>query len=187
MHLQQYIQEIYPLDQANFELLSGIVTEVTFPKGHQLFKSERTANHIYIVKKGLVRASKWTEDDEITFWFGMEGAIIISMYGYIKTTTSYEDIYLLEDTMLYKINGEPLQQLYETNLQIANWGRKLAEYELLKTEERLISRQIKSAKERYLQLIQDFPALLQRVPLGYIASYLGITQVSLSRIRNDIR
>lgn len=187
MQLEDYLLKIYPLDPSSLNLLVAISSEVSFPKGHQLFNSERSANHIYIVRSGLVRASKWADEHEITFWFGMEGAIIISMYGYIKATSSYEDIYLLEDTLLYKINGTALQTLYETNLKIANWGRKLAENELLITEERLISRQIKSAKERYIQLIQDYPELLQRVPLSYIASYLGITQVSLSRIRNDIR
>lgn len=187
MQLEAYLQKIYILDRSSINMLLAITSEVSFPKGHQLFKSEKSANHIYIIKKGLVRASKWADDDEITFWFGMEGAIILSMYGYIKATSSYEDIFLLEDTLLYKIDGNALQTLYESNIQIANWGRKLAENELLITEERLISRQIKSAKERYIQLIQDFPELLQRVPLSYIASYLGITQVSLSRIRNDIR
>jgi CRP-like cAMP-binding protein len=80
-----------------------------------------------------------------------------------------------------------LQQLFETDIAMANWGRRFAEKELIKTEERLISRQFRTATERYQELMQQQPGLLQRVSLGHIASYLGITQVSLSRIRADIR
>ena len=68
-------------------------------------------------------------------------------------------------------------------IHIANWGRKLAEKELLKIESRIISSEMMSAKERYDELIKNSPSLIQRVPLKHIASYLGITQVSLSRIR----
>ncbi|MEG2100855.1 MAG: Crp/Fnr family transcriptional regulator, partial [Flavobacterium sp.] len=80
-----------------------------------------------------------------------------------------------------------LQKLFEIDIHIANWGRKFAEKELIKTEERLISHQFSNATERYLELLQNNPQLIQRVQLGYIASYLGISQVSLSRIRAEIK
>ncbi len=75
---------------------------------------------------------------------------------------------------------------YATNLEIANWGRKLAEIELIKTEERFISRQLGTAIDRYKKLLEENPSLINRVQLGYIASYLGISQVTLSRIRTEI-
>ena len=79
-----------------------------------------------------------------------------------------------------------LRKLFDEDIHIANWGRRYLEQELMKMEEQLISRQFRTAKERYKQLLKDNPSLIQRVQLGHIASYLGITQVSLSRIRGEI-
>ncbi|MCK7555759.1 hypothetical protein MKQ70_12315 [Chitinophaga sedimenti] len=109
------------------------------------------------------------------------------MRSYVDNKKGYEDVQLLEDSDLYKLDLADLRALFEVNIDIANWGRKFVEQELIKVEERLISRQFKTARERYLDLLKDHPNLLQRVQLGHIASYLGITQVSLSRIRADIR
>ena len=80
-----------------------------------------------------------------------------------------------------------LNHLFSEDIHIANWGRKFAEQELMKTEKRLIAQQFKTATERYQDLIDNSPELLQRVQLSYIASYLGITQVSLSRIRANLK
>jgi CRP-like cAMP-binding protein len=117
----------------------------------------------------------------------MEGAPVLPMKSYISGEKSYESIELLEDCKLYAFNINDLKALYEQDVHLANWGRKLAEYELVKTEERLISMQFKTAQERYADLIKTQPQLLLRVQLGHIASYLGMSQVSLSRIRADLR
>ncbi|MGJ8734563.1 MAG: Crp/Fnr family transcriptional regulator, partial [Cellulophaga sp.] len=87
----------------------------------------------------------------------------------------------------YKLETSKLKQLFFDDIHIANWGRKFAEQELIKTEERLISRQFRTATERYQDLLKNNSDLIKRVQLGHIASYLGITQVSLSRIRASIK
>lgn len=142
---------------------------------------------MYFIKKGIVRAYAHQNDHEITFWFGREGETVISMNSYLNHEPGYEDIELLEDCELYALKTTDLHQLYEQDIHMANWGRKFAERELLRTEARLISRQFSTASERYRELLHTNPDLLQRVPLGHIASYLGITQVSLSRIRAEFR
>lgn len=109
------------------------------------------------------------------------------MRSYVSNQKGYEDIELLENCELYLLKTSDLQKLFEKDIHIANWGRKFAEQELIKTEERLISHQFQTATERYKELLKENPDLIQRVKLGHIASYLGITQVSLSRIRADIK
>ena len=89
--------------------------------------------------------------------------------------------------MLYELSVDKLHDLYLADIHIANWGRKFAERECIKSEQLFIARQFKTSLERYQDLIADYPDILQRVPLGIIASYLGISQVSLSRIRAKIR
>lgn len=109
------------------------------------------------------------------------------MKSYVEDQPGYETIELLEDCELYELKTENLKKMFNEDVHIANWGRKFAENELIKTEERLISKQFKNASERYLELMKDHPELIQRVQLGHIASYLGITQVSLSRIRAELK
>lgn len=98
----------------------------------------------------------------------------------------YEDIELLENCDLYELRASDLQQLFNKDIHIGNFGRRFAKKELVKTEERLISMQIRTASERYKELLKSSPDIVQRVQC-YIASYLGITQVSLSRIRAEIK
>lgn len=185
MNIENIIAQLYPLPEQSKMALKAIFIEVTHPKGHVLLKEDCIEENIYFIKRGVVRAYSNVANGQVTFWFGLEGAAVLSMNSYISGKKSYERIELLEDCDLYKINILELRSLYEKDVHLANWGRKLAEQELVKTEERLIAMQFKTAQERYLDLMKDQPALLLRVQLGYIASYLGMSQVSLSRIRAD--
>lgn len=185
MDIRHIINNICPLPARAVLKLKAICTEVSFAKGHILMHANKVEPHIYFIKKGIARAYAYKEATEITFWFGIEGETILSMKSYIENNKGYENIELLEDCTLYAFHGNDLQKLYETDIEIANWGRKFAEKELVKTEQRLINREFKTASERYQQLLTDYPHLIQRVALGHIASYLGITQVSLSRIRAE--
>lgn len=109
------------------------------------------------------------------------------MNGYVNNQPGYETIELMEPSVLYKLRHDDLQHLYLDDIHIANWGRRYAETEFIATERRLISFLLTDASERYSRLMADNPEYLQRLPLGSIASYLGITQVSLSRIRAKIK
>lgn len=163
--------------------LHALVQEVSFPKGHLLIQAGKPEHNLYFVKKGIIRAYTYKKATPVIFWFGSEGDTAISIKTYINNQPSYENIDLLEDSVFYKIDTRQLHLLYNNDIHIANWGRKFAEHEFLKTEHRLINMQFLTATERYEELMNHTPQLLQRVPLGYIASYLGISQVSLSRIR----
>lgn len=187
MTISSIIDNIYPLPEQSKVLLLENISEITYPKGTLLFESNKVEQNIYFIKKGIVRAFTDTYNQEITFWFGKEGDTIVSMKSYIANQKGYESIELLEDCTLFELKTEHLKELFYRDISLANWGRKFAELELLKTEERLISSQFKTALERYEALLNDTPDLLLRVQLKHIASYLGITQVSLSRIRRQIR
>lgn len=187
MEIEAILNGIYELPESSGRRMTEVITEVAYPKGHRLLKADRVERDIYFIKKGMVRAYINSSGDEITFWFGKEGSTVVSMRSYVENRKGYEDIELLEDCILYKLNVAALNRLFAEDIHIANWGRKFAEQELLKTEERLIARQFKTASERYSDLIKNNPELLQRIQLSYIASYLGITQVSLSRIRAKFR
>lgn len=160
---------------------------VEMPKNTLLIDAGQVERSIYFIEKGIARAYCEGRDNQITFWFGMEGDFVFSYNSYINGKPGYESIELLENCRLYEIKNQVLQALFKENTDLANWGRKLAELELIKLEERYIARLFKSATECYRELISVSPRLVQRIQLGYIASYLGVTQVTLSRIRAELK
>ncbi|WP_415327103.1 Crp/Fnr family transcriptional regulator [Chryseobacterium sp. MMS23-Vi53] len=187
MNIDEILDRIYPLPDSSKVSLKNTIEEVSHPKNFCLMESDKVIPHIYFIKKGIVRAYASTEDKNITFWFGSEGETVVSMKSYVEDKPGYENIELLEDCELYKLETENLRKLFNEDIHIANWGRKFAERELVKTEELIISRQFKTSLERYKDLMKYKSDLIKRVQLGHIASYLGITQVSLSRIRAEIK
>ena len=184
--IQAILDQYFILSDESKTLIANKIVEVELKKGTIILESDKIEKKLYFIRSGVVRAFTINDGDEVTFWFGEEGSSIISMRSYVENKTSYESIELLEDCILYEIKISDLNNLYETNLEIANWGRKLAEIELIKTEERLIELQLGTASDRYSKLLQNNPSIINRVKLGYIASYLGISQVQLSRIRAGI-
>ncbi len=187
MEIDQITDTIDPLPAPAKNLIKESIIETRFPKGHILFKADKIETRIYFIKKGIARAYAYSGENQITFWFGKEGDPIVSMQNYVNKQKGYEDVELLEDSELYELKTEKLQNLFLENIQIANWGRKFSELELIRSEERLISLQFDTATQRYLALLKKYPSIIQRVQLAHIASYLGITQVSLSRIRANIK
>jgi len=186
MEIKEIINRRHILPEDSLALLCRSMELVHYPKGHHVLEIGKIERDIYFISKGIVRAFTLVNGKEVTFWVGKEGATIVSMMGYVKNEPGYETMELMEDSELYVIKRAKLQQLYNEDIHIANWGRRFAETELLDAEVRVITLLLATATERYRDLLDNQSDLLQRLPLGYIASYLGITQVSLSRIRASI-
>ena len=186
MEIKEIINRRHILPEDSLALLCQSMELVHYPKGHHVLEIGKIERDIYFISKGIVRAFTLVDGKEVTFWVGKEGATIVSMMGYVKNEPGYETMELMEDSELYVIKRAKLQQLYNEDIHIANWGRRFAETELLDADVRVITLLLATATERYRYLLDNQSDLLQRLPLGCIASYLGITQVSLSRIRASI-
>ena len=183
MTFENIVARISSIPDSSFEKLDEIITQEHHAKGHMLFKEGKVNNNIYFISKGIARAYVSQDDLEVTFWFAQESDPLFSIQSYVDNQPGYENIELLEDSVLYQLKKEELEILYNEDIYLANWGRKLADKSFVETEKRLIARQFKSSEERYNDLIKSHPELLQRVQLKLIASYLGMTQVTLSRVR----
>lgn len=181
------LSSVIPLPVASLQKLLAITSIVEYPKGHYLFREGKKNRDVYFMSDGIARVYYLCDTTEVNLLFGTEGEFLISLKSYIENESGYENIELLEPSKLLKITYPDLQHLYETDIAITNWGRKLAERALIETEQRLMFRQFKTASQRYKELIEKQPNLLQRVQLGHIASYLGVSQVTLSRIRAEIK
>ena len=169
------------------EKLEESLTRVDRPKGFRLTETGKVESNVFFLSEGIARVYLPVDGKEVTFWIGAEGSTLMSMKSFVNDEKGYETIELMEDSVLYMLERGQLYRLFEEDIHIANWGRKFAEKELLKTEERLIPLLFTTASERYRKLLRDNPELLLRLPLECLASYLGITPVSLSRIRAELR
>lgn len=187
MELRDFLSRLYPLTGKSLENLIAIADELDVRRNTTIIKSGVIERYIYFVKNGIVRAFFNADGREVTFWIGEEGSVALSMESYINNRCGYETIVTLEDCTLYRIDSKALNHLYETDIHIANWGRKLAEREILRAERCLMPLLFTTGAKRYAQLLKSNPGLLNRIHLEHLASYLGVTPVSLSRIRSTLR
>lgn len=186
MEIADIINRIYHLPPVSLDAFIRCVTEVEYPKRFLLFRQGRKEKMSYFIKQGFARAYTLKDGKEVTFWFGREGDTLLS-FPTLFDGQEYANTELLEDSILYEIELARLQELYATDIHLATWGRRHAELSCIQAEKLFIARQFKTSAELYQELVDGHPDIAQRVPLGIIASYLGISQVNLSRIRAKAR
>lgn len=177
------INSIHPVSAQAQNALMGICREVTFKKNTDVQPIGHTCKTIYFVKEGLVRIYYFKEANDITESFEFENAFVARAESLFTGKPSRKAIQAVEDTVLIAIDSNGLFKLFDTYPDLERLFRKIIETSYVNTVNRLESLQFNTADERYNNLIKDHPNILKRVPLKFIASYLGITQVSLSRIR----
>ena len=164
------------------KLLLPLIQHCTKPKGaHLLLKGQHTTG-LYILEKGIMRFYYEREGKEVTTWFCKENQVAFSSAFFFKIR-SFENIQLLEDSSIYYVKDTDFNQLYKESEEMNTIGRKLSEEYCMEFEERVASLQTQTALQRYEKLLSSSPDIFQRVPLGQIASYLAISQETLSRIR----
>jgi CRP-like cAMP-binding protein len=180
-HLQSLITVSITLEKEIYR----ISKRISVKKNEILLNIDERCNYTYFVEKGLLRGYYFEENKEITSWFAQEGEFATCYYAFIAKEPSFESIQCLENAELLRIAYSDLQNIYSKFPETERVGRIITENYYIKLEERLLSIQFKTAKERYNKLFSSRPSLLQRASLGQIASYLGITQETLSRIRAE--
>ncbi|MCS4433021.1 Crp/Fnr family transcriptional regulator [Aquiflexum gelatinilyticum] len=165
------------------EALAAICSLSQIPKNKDLQSIGHTCRTIYFVKKGIARIYYYKDGTDITESFAFENSLIARVESLFTGKPSKKGIQVLEDSEFIGISSPLLFDLYDQFPDIERLFRKIFESAYVETVNRIESLQFHSAEERYLALTQESPDFLKRIPLKYIASYLGITQVSLSRIR----
>jgi CRP-like cAMP-binding protein len=146
-----------------------------------------TRSPIFVVQTGLLRMFYYdAKGNDITHWFAAEENIISDPATYFDQMPSNYLIEALEDCTVRSLDLKELNRLCEEHHEIEHFGRMLTLRIAMELNSKLMDIQFKSAKERYVGLIESKPDIFQRTKLGHIASYLGITQVSLSRIRAEL-
>lgn len=178
-----YFRLHHPLSQEAEDAIMAISTPVIIAKNQDLQPIGHTCKTIYFINQGIARIYYYKDGIDITESFAFEGHIIARVESLFTGKPSRKAIQVLEDSEITAINATQLFQLYDRFPEIERLFRKIFEAAYVDTVHRIEGIQFHSAEERYTTLIHEAPDVLKRVPLKHIASYLGITQVSLSRIR----
>jgi CRP-like cAMP-binding protein len=177
----------YPVSDFSIKEIVQHFKEQYLPKHHLLTHPGVKDNYVYFIEQGCTRTFLLIGGKELTNWFSLEGDITFSSNALYHRNPGFEYVQLLEDSLLYLLPIDTLNEMYERNIEIANWSRIIHQEVLLKMQTLRLDRLSLSAKERYEKLLAENPELFNRVNLGFIASYLGMTQQHLSSLRSNLR
>ncbi len=165
------------------EELAKCIKSQTKQKGDFFLKQGQIVSSLFLIETGLVRSYYIKDDREINSWFGFENIILGAVLPLFYNQPTNENIQFIETSTYYYISSKDLNEFYQNYQEMNTIGRKMAEEYCVILEQRISSLQTESAEQRYNSLLKYQPDAIQRVSLGHIASYLGITQETLSRIR----
>ncbi|WP_179353782.1 Crp/Fnr family transcriptional regulator [Winogradskyella vidalii] len=187
---KNFFENIYKHPNIKKEDYQSIIkahTKVEFLKNETILKEGKISNEYYLIKKGLFRAYVIDyKGNEITTDFFGPNDILIEVASLFLRIPSKETIQALTDCEVYKINFNAFQNLYSTIDGFTEWGRTWMSHQLFTAKNRAVTMHTQSASQRYLELLNAKPQIIKEVPLKYIATYLGITDTSLSRIRKEV-
>jgi len=155
----------------------------SYPRHHILHHEATVCNDLYLIKTGIARAFYYKDGQDITAHFAFEKTSITAIDSFIQRKRSRYNIELLEDSTLATVAHKDLYGLLEEKPAYEKFVRMYLEQIYIDLAERVEDLLFNTAKERYHKLLEKNPEILQRVHLKHIASYVGITQETLSRIR----
>jgi CRP-like cAMP-binding protein len=185
--LIQMLHSIHPMSEPLRDHLSSILRMQEFPKKEYLLRNGNTSKQIFFIESGLVRCFYVRDRDEISSWFMKEGDVIISVESFFTQQASHENIQAIEDTVVYGIYYQQLQDIYRRYPEFNFIGRVLTEKYYTLSERRLYSMRLQSAEARYSYLLTHHHDIVGRIPVKHLASYLDISRETLSRIRHQKR
>ena len=177
------IRQVYPVSDEVLQALQTNLQERYYPKDTYIVQSGVTDRLVYFIEEGIARSVFHHNGQDTTTWFSQEGDVTFGMDSLYYKQPSVESIETLSDCKIYVIHIDKLNALYETYIDIANWGRILHQNVNKELSHMFVERLQLSPKERYEQFNRRYPGLINRVKLKYVAAFLGISIYTLSRVR----
>lgn len=155
------------------------------PKGNLLIQEGDSCQKLYFIQKGCLRGFYYRRTINITNWIYTEGMFIPNTFFFMQIP-SHEAVEAIEDSQLFYITLSDFQNLQIQFPEVLQLRILITQMYFMKLQESLLMIRMQSTHERYRNFLEKEGHLLNRVPLHYIASYLGMTPISLSRIRGQI-
>lgn len=187
MNLKEYLKKIKSMSDEKADLITTYFKNETLLKGTLIIKEGKTSKKSYFLKSGIIRCYVIDiNGDEVTTRFFSAPDFLNDYLSFFEQKPSEENYELLTNCEVYSINYNNVQYCFHHIPEFREWGRMLLTLNYSYIKKRMISFHKETAPERYLNLKNSHPEIINQVPLHIIASYLGITKHSLSRIRKNL-
>ena len=180
------IRSFIPLSSQDEEIVRRLFHKKTFKKGDHLLQAGSICRYIIFIETGLVRYYINSDGEEHTNYFNKEGEFVCDYMSFLPQVPSYVNIQALEDTTIFVISFNDIQQFYKEVEHGERFGRLGIEQVFVNVINQIKSLYTDPPEVRYSQFLSSFPDIGQRIPQYYIASYVCIKPQSLSRIRKRI-
>lgn len=181
-----HLEKFASLDELAWKDFESALHYKTYQKEEVILQANTTCKFIGFLLKGNTRVYEIVEGIEVNRVFFLEKNFVTEYFSFITQTPSKEWIVCLEDCQVLMIYYNDMQKLYEKHKSIERVGRRVAEQMYIRQRNKVAQFLILNPEERYLYLMKENPQLFEQVPHYHIASYLGITPQSLSRIRKRL-
>jgi len=187
---KELLSQVYQhplINSDELEKIIGAHQKVYFQKGDYILKEREVANSYLILESGLIRSFAYDYNgNDITTEFYGNYEVVIEVLSLFQRVPAQENIQALTDCVGWEIDFHVFQELYHSIPGVSEWGRFWMTGKLFEFKQRSLEIITTSAKNRYENLIKEKPQVILQSPLKYVASYLGITDTSFSRIRKEI-
>lgn len=187
---RHFLSTIFDAKDFSNEELQAVIQKfrkVTFSRNDYLLCEGKTENYYWFVETGFIRSYVTDpEGNDITTNFYSAGDIVIDWASFFLRNPTRENIQSLTDCTCWQVDFETFQQLFHSIKGFREQGRTRLVNSYFSLKRHSVSIIADQAKERYLQLMKEKPHIVRNVPLKHIATYLGIADTSLSRIRREI-
>lgn len=184
--LQGLFENLSPISEEAQTKFANYLEKLEIEKGTKLEQKGQVSNYLYYIVKGSARCFYIRDNRDITVSFSLEREFMTAMHSFITRRPSYETIETLEKSVLLRISHENLERCFSYFPELERSYRKILEKYYIALEEQLIFSKFKSARDRYLDLMESKPKIIQKASVGQIASYLDMTIETLSRVRSKI-
>ncbi len=178
-----YLNQLTPLPSESAEAINQITIHKRIPKHTLLLQNGNVCREFHFLESGLARVFYYKDGKEVTAWFASANQIVSAIDSLFTGNPSEYNIEILEDSVVWSLQYHKIEPVFEKYPGVERLGRLLITNNYLLLDERMKLFAFCTAEERYERLLLQIPDILQKVKLGQIASYLGISQEHLSRIR----
>lgn len=186
--IHEFLKQFTFLSEEDRSQFIAIGTAVSLDKEAYFIRENQICNKVAFLDNGTLRTFYYSSnDEEVSYCFTFPGTLISAYSSFLTGAGAVENIQAIEASRLLVFEKQDLEELIEKNPKWLLFSKLLAEQQYIEMEQRVLMLQREPAEVRYERLMEKQPDLLQKVPLQYIASYLGITKRHLSRLRQNFK
>ena len=175
-----------PINEAAFHRLAKMLVRHEYKKGEMILSEGQVSTEIGFVYKGLVRQFYYKNKRDVTEHMAMDGKMFFCIESFLRQHPSYLLVEAVENSIIYGLPYGPFMRLCEDDNDVEKMYRHLLEDSLILSQRKADFIRFETANERYARLLREYPEIVRRAPLAYIASFLQMTPETLSRVRANL-